>query len=170
MTVWPYVRMTVWLCREETSLTPDRGILESKEKQLKKLNEKIKTIEREHETVLEVRSLSLFDTRVTSVNPPMTWSLIRWYSSSFCESTNDWRDYITLIDWLIDLLQVKERERVRAEKLEAEKVSWRQKMDQLEADLKHALKMSDSKVGGPISDEFNFFLTNMLQGQRISDQ
>lgn len=65
---------------------------------------------------------------------------------------------------------MKERERVRAEKLEAEKVSWRQKMDQLEADLKHALKMSDSKVGGPISDEFNFFLTNMLQGQRISDQ
>ena len=43
------------LLREETTLTPDRSILESKEKQIKKLNEKIKALEVEVEAIAQVK-------------------------------------------------------------------------------------------------------------------
>ena len=39
---------------------------------------------------------------------------------------------------------MRDKEKMRSDKLDSERTSWRTKMDQLEADLKHALKMSDS--------------------------
>merc|ERR1712128_40441 len=43
------------------------------------------------------------------------------------------------------LVQSKDKEKMRADKLEREKQPLNSKLEQLEADLKHALKMSDSK-------------------------
>jgi chromosome segregation ATPase len=43
------------------------------------------------------------------------------------------------------MVQTRDREKARADKLDQEKVAWRTKMDQVEADLKHALRMADSK-------------------------
>merc|ERR1739844_262784 len=79
--------------REETTLTPDKSILDSKEKQIRKLNDSIKNLEVEYDT----------------------------------------------------LLQTKDKEKMRADKLDREKQPLSSKIEQLEADLKHALKMSDSK-------------------------
>ena len=79
--------------REETTLMPEKSILDSKEKQIKKLNENIKSLEVEYDNIL----------------------------------------------------QLKEKERFRADKLERESKPLATKLEQLEQDLKHALKMSDSK-------------------------
>ena len=38
--------------REETTLTPDKSILDSKEKQIKKLGEKIRTLEKDYDEAL----------------------------------------------------------------------------------------------------------------------
>ena len=43
------------------------------------------------------------------------------------------------------MVQTRDREKSRADRLEQEKASWRTKMDQVEVDLKHALRMADSK-------------------------
>lgn len=72
---------------------PEKSILESKEKQIKKLNENIKNLEVEYDSIL----------------------------------------------------QLKDKERHRADKLERESKPLQTKLTQLEEDLKHALKMSDSK-------------------------
>ena len=72
---------------------PEKSILDSKEKQIKKLNENIKSLEVEYDNIL----------------------------------------------------QLKEKERFRADKLERESKPLASKLEQLEQDLKHALKMSDSK-------------------------
>ena len=41
-------------------MTPDRGILESKDKTIKKLHEKIKAAEKEHDSLLEVPTYYLY--------------------------------------------------------------------------------------------------------------
>ena len=43
-------------------------------------------------------------------------------------------------------MQEKEKEKKKNEKLESEKSNWRSKIDHLEDDLKHALKVADTKV------------------------
>ena len=40
--------------REETTLTPDKSILDSKEKQIKKLGEKIRTLEKDYDEALNL--------------------------------------------------------------------------------------------------------------------
>ena len=88
--------------REETTLTPDKSILDSKEKQIKKLNEKIRTLEADYDAA--------------------------------CNS--------------------KDEQKMRADRLEREKQPLANKLEALETDLKHALKMSDatdSKMGKDIA-------------------
>ena len=46
---------------------------------------------------------------------------------------------------LDSMVEARDREKIRADKLDGEKNAWRTKMDQVEADLKHALRMADSK-------------------------
>merc|ERR1712061_956142 len=41
--------------REETTLTPDKSILDSKEKQIKKLNEKIRNLEKDYDEALNAK-------------------------------------------------------------------------------------------------------------------
>ena len=79
--------------REETSVMPEKSILDSKEKQIKKLNENIKALEVEYDAIL----------------------------------------------------QLKDKERMRADKLARDASPLNSRIEQLEADLKHALKMADSK-------------------------
>ena len=45
-----------------------------------------------------------------------------------------------------NVMQEKEKEKKKNEKLESEKSNWRSKIDHLEDDLKHALKVADTKV------------------------
>lgn len=72
---------------------PEKSILDSKEKQIKKLNENIKSLEVEYDAIL----------------------------------------------------QLKDKERMRADKLARDASPLNSRIEQLEADLKHALKMADSK-------------------------
>ena len=89
--------------REESALgMPDKSILDSKEKQIKKLNEKIRGLEAEYD--------------------------------SACNA--------------------KDEQKMRADRLEREKAPLSKKVEALETDLKHALKMSDatdSKMGKDIA-------------------
>ena len=72
---------------------PEKSVLDSKEKQIKKLNENIKNLEVEYDNIL----------------------------------------------------QQKDKEKMRADKLERDSKPINAKIEQLEADLKHALKMNDSQ-------------------------
>ena len=72
---------------------PEKSVLDSKEKQIKKLNENIKNLEVEYDNIL----------------------------------------------------QQKDKEKMRADKLERDSKPVNAKIEQLEADLKHALKMNDSQ-------------------------
>lgn len=89
--------------REESALgMPDKSIMESKEKQIKKLNEKIRNLEADYD--------------------------------SACNA--------------------KDEQKMRADRLEREKAPLSKKVEALENDLKHALKMSDatdSKMGKDIA-------------------
>ena len=91
--------------REETTLTPDKSILDSKEKQIKKLGEKIRNLEKDYD----------------------------------------------------EALNTKDEQKMRADRLEREKLPLASKIEALENDLKHALKMSDatdSKMGKDMA-QFN---------------
>ena len=72
---------------------PEKSVLDSKEKQIKKLNENIKNLEVEYDNIL----------------------------------------------------QQKDKEKMRADKLERDSKPINAKIEQLEGDLKHALKMNDSQ-------------------------
>merc|ERR1711976_260357 len=101
--------------REETTLTPDKSILDSKEKQIKKLGEKIRTLEKDYD----------------------------------------------------EALNLKDEQKMKADRLEREKQPLANKIESLENDLKHALKMADTTDGKMSKDiaMFNQEIARLLANQ-----
>ena len=94
---------------------PEKSVLDSKEKQIKKLNENIKNLEVEYDNIL----------------------------------------------------QQKDKEKMRADKLERDSKPINAKIEQLEADLKHALKMNDSQENNLSKDIAMFNQVNCLSSSQL---
>ena len=94
---------------------PEKSVLDSKEKQIKKLNENIKNLEVEYDNIL----------------------------------------------------QQKDKEKMRADKLERDSKPINAKIEQLEADLKHALKMNDSQENNLSKDIAMFNQVNCPSSSQL---